>query len=307
MFRDHLSTYDNMSVPSIPHYENVNGKICDADCQKDFSRLPRIYSRKCFSGSSSEERPSENSEIYWTAIQLNKSAQTLEMNVGANHEQIPSTEWSQSYHLKSHQLIPTNCKVGINENVKHLDPQTWNLNPATCTKSEPVIFPRQASCAFFPAQRTTPPSLVVISLELLDSLRGLSLPLAASTVGVSATAFKKACRRLGVTRWEYRRGPGRASSKNVAGPTGPVSTSRPRSVGRASRPSRTAGEVVDMQLAGVPGVGTAVWETKELADWLRGEVTEMGRAVMAEPEDDALVLQMLALRWPVTAAVTALD
>ena len=101
------------------------------------------------------------------------------MNVGANHEQIPSTEWSQSYHLKSHQLIPTNCKVGINENVKHLDPQTWNLNPATCTKSEPVIFPRQASCTFFPAQRTTPPSPVVISLELLDSLRGLSLPVAA--------------------------------------------------------------------------------------------------------------------------------
>ena len=62
-----------------------------------------------------------------------------------------------------------------------------------------------------------------------------------------------------------------------------------------------------MQLAGVPGVGTAVWETKELADWLRGEVTEVGRAVMAEPGDDALVLQMLALRWPVTAAVTALD
>ena len=39
---------------------------------------------------------------------------------------------------------------------------------------------------------------MVISLELLDSLHGLSLPLAASTVGVPATAFKKACRRLGV-------------------------------------------------------------------------------------------------------------
>ena len=59
-----------------------------------------------------------------------------------------------------------------------------------------------------------------------------------------------------------------------------------------------------MQLAGVE---TAGWETKELADWLRGEVTEVGSAVMAEPEDDALVLQMLALRWPVTTAVPALD
>ncbi len=44
--------------------------------------------------------------------------------------------------------------------------------------------------------------------DLLDALRGMSLPRAASAVGVSATAFKKACRRLGVARWEYMRGPG---------------------------------------------------------------------------------------------------
>ena len=59
-----------------------------------------------------------------------------------------------------------------------------------------------------------------------------------------------------------------------------------------------------MQLA---GVGTADCETKELADWLRGEVALVGRAAMAEPEDDTLVLQMLALRWPLTTAVPPLD
>ena len=59
-----------------------------------------------------------------------------------------------------------------------------------------------------------------------------------------------------------------------------------------------------MQLA---GVGTADCEAKELADWLRGEVAEVGSVAVAEPEDDALVLQMLALRWPVTTAVPALD
>ena len=59
-----------------------------------------------------------------------------------------------------------------------------------------------------------------------------------------------------------------------------------------------------MQLAGVE---TAGWETKELADWLRGEVAEVGSATIAESEDDTLVLQMLALRWPVTTAVPALD
>jgi hypothetical protein len=50
---------------------------------------------------------------------------------------------------------------------------------------------------------------VLITRELLDGLRGLPLPRAASAVGVSATAFKKACRRLGVARWDYKRGRGR--------------------------------------------------------------------------------------------------
>ena len=290
-----------MSASSIPYHEKVNSKICDADSHKDFDRFPRINSQKCFPGSSTDERPSASPEIFWAAIQLNKSFQKLEMNVGANHENIPSTGWPDSFHdSQNHHLIPTNDNVG------RPDPQSWSQYTATCItpRNKPVIVPRGATRSYTPADRRTPSSPVVFSLELLDSLRGLSLPLAASTVGVSATAFKKACRRLGVTRWDYRRGPGRASSKNVGGPTGPVSTSQPRTTGRASRPSRTAGEVVDMQLA---GVGTAGWETKELADWLRGEVAEVGSAGLAEPVDDMLVLQMLALRWPLTTAVPALD
>ena len=218
---DHLSTFDNVSVPSIPYCEIVKRKLCHVDCQKDFDRLPRIYTQKCCSGSSAEERPSAKSEIFQTTVSTNKSVQKVEINVGAKHEHIPSTGWSDSFHHpQNHQSIP------INDNVRSTDPQMWNFNPATCItpKSKPVIVPRRASCAVSHAYRRTPSSPVVISLELLDSLRGLSLPLAASTVGVSASAFKKACRRLGVCRWEYRRGPGRTSSKNVACPRGPVAT-----------------------------------------------------------------------------------
>ena len=243
---------------------------------------PRIYSQNFFSGFSAEVSPCED-----------KTPHKPEMNFSANHVLNSSKRHSCSCHnLQNHQLIPTN------DNARIPDPQMWNLlrdSAFGSPNSKPVIFPRRARSAISSADRRTPPSQVVIGLELLDSLRGLSLPLAASTVGVSATAFKKACRHLDVTRWEYRRGPGRAISKNVAGPTGPVATSQPGS---------SAGEDVDMQLA---GVGTAGWEAKELVDWLRGEVALVGRAAMAEPEDDTLVLQMLALRWPLTTAVTALD
>ena len=283
-----------MRVPSIPYYENVNSKICDAQFQKGSDMCPRIYSQKCFSGSSAEVSPCEDSEIFWD----NKAPHKPEMMVGADHVLNSSKRHSFSCHnLQNHQLIPTNDNARIPD-PQIPDPQMWNLfrdSTFSSPKSKPVILPSQARSAFSSADRRTPPSPVVISLELLDSLHGMSLPLAASTVGVSPTAFKRACRRLGVPRWEYRRGPGRARSKNVAGPTGPVATSQHGS---------SAGEDVDMQLA---GVGTADCETKELADWLRGEVAEVGRAVMAEPEDDALVLQMLALRWPVTTAVPALD
>jgi hypothetical protein len=81
-----------------------------------------------------------------------------------------------------------------------------------------TIFPR------FPPVRTAHwhpfaiPSPMVITRELIDTLHGLPLPRAARTVGVSATAFKKACRRLGITRWDYTRGPGRRPGTDAADP-----------------------------------------------------------------------------------------
>ena len=60
-----------------------------------------------------------------------------------------------------------------------------------------------SSAAKRPAQQ------VVLTCGLIHSLRGQPLPLAARAVGVSATSFKRACRKLGIDRWEYTRGPGR--------------------------------------------------------------------------------------------------
>ena len=50
---------------------------------------------------------------------------------------------------------------------------------------------------------------VVITSAMIEALRGQPLPAAARAVGVSATTFKRACRRLGIRRWGFRRGPGR--------------------------------------------------------------------------------------------------
>ena len=48
---------------------------------------------------------------------------------------------------------------------------------------------------------------VFLSKEMLDGLRHMPLLKAAESIGVSATALKRACRRLGVHRWDHHRRP----------------------------------------------------------------------------------------------------
>ena len=62
---------------------------------------------------------------------------------------------------------------------------------------------------------------IPLTAERLLSLQTLPLPLAARAVGLSATAFKRACRRLGVQRWAYTRGPARGGSRPKDGRRGP--------------------------------------------------------------------------------------
>ena len=54
--------------------------------------------------------------------------------------------------------------------------------------------------------KPVPPGRVVVTPELLESLRGLPLPHAARSISISVTAFKAACRKLGIRRWEHTRG-----------------------------------------------------------------------------------------------------
>ena len=79
----------------------------------------------------------------------------------------------------------------------------------------------------------------VVTLEVLKCLEGYPLPHAARAVGISSTAFKRACRRLGVRRWGYRRGPGRFTGRDSAAalhPSGDGSTAE-RSSSAAPRPA----------------------------------------------------------------------
>ena len=49
------------------------------------------------------------------------------------------------------------------------------------------------------------PGPVVITSAVISTLRDLPLQEAAQTLGISATAFKRACRKLGLKRWAYKR------------------------------------------------------------------------------------------------------
>jgi hypothetical protein len=51
-------------------------------------------------------------------------------------------------------------------------------------------------------------SAIEVSLETVLALQDLPVHEAAGRIGISATALKKACRKLGVNRWSYRRVPG---------------------------------------------------------------------------------------------------
>ena len=59
------------------------------------------------------------------------------------------------------------------------------------------------------------PSCVVVSPEVVESLRELALPDAARSIGISVTAFKAACRRLGIRRWNHTRGRSRKQNNDV--------------------------------------------------------------------------------------------
>jgi hypothetical protein len=59
---------------------------------------------------------------------------------------------------------------------------------------------------------------VVLTRERIDGLQDLTLAQAAAAAGISPTALKRACRRLGVARWAYRRRQAESKEDRRPGP-----------------------------------------------------------------------------------------
>ena len=173
------------------------------------------------------------------------------------------------------------------------------------TPQRQEIFPRpKKSVEALKQKKVDKPAPVLITPQLLDSLRGLSLPKAASTIGISSTAFKRACRRLGVTRWSFTRGPAR----NIRSSGRFVSRAAGRRVGALTpgdsglsqlwSPSHVSPELDDS--AWPPyifemwsGTGDSWAENRSAAD----HQTEPPNGI-EQRADDALVLEMLSWPWP---------
>ena len=87
---------------------------------------------------------------------------------------------------------------------------TTNDKAANCSAQAGLLIRPHRSPMHSRAYTTNAsPASVVVTLAVIESLRGLPLPQAARSIGVSATSFKRACRQLGVRRWQYTRGRGR--------------------------------------------------------------------------------------------------
>mmetsp|Transcript_55561 Transcript_55561/g.146573 ORF Transcript_55561/g.146573 Transcript_55561/m.146573 type:complete len:158 (-) Transcript_55561:481-954(-) len=74
--------------------------------------------------------------------------------------------------------------------------------------------PVQAALAF--KYRTSPSAPVTLTAELVASLAPMSLAEAADALGISMTALKQGCRRLGMPRWPGASARGSESSSSSA-------------------------------------------------------------------------------------------
>ncbi len=82
------------------------------------------------------------------------------------------------------------------------------------------------------ARHDDPTDAVRVSLDVIEQLGSLPLERAAAKLGLSSTAFKGACRKLGIKRWPYFAG--RGLVREYLKPTAPSAASAPRAVQDAS-------------------------------------------------------------------------
>ena len=94
-----------------------------------------------------------------------------------------------------------------------------NLRSASSTSTQPSGGPRRHSVhvtpspghIIFPRRKAgdgiffSAPKPIVVTLDTLETLKDLPLGSAAEKLGISPTAFKRACRVLGIRRWTYQK------------------------------------------------------------------------------------------------------
>ena len=91
---------------------------------------------------------------------------------------------------------------------------TWTMTPPPSleigdmnkqTQAVLTVIPRRKARANVgqPSARNRKMAPVCITLDVLHKMSSLSLAAAADCLGISTTAMKKSCRKLGVTRWPY--------------------------------------------------------------------------------------------------------
>ncbi|MFN9938450.1 MAG: RWP-RK domain-containing protein, partial [bacterium] len=91
-------------------------------------------------------------------------------------------------------------------------PDGLDLNHKESNGVNADILPRTAT--YTPDRRLdssralqSPDIAIVVTPSLLESLSELPLARAAASLGLNISSFKRACRRLGIPRWRYTRGP----------------------------------------------------------------------------------------------------
>eukprot|EP00291_Cryptomonas_curvata_P004314 CAMPEP_0172182052 /NCGR_PEP_ID=MMETSP1050-20130122/18177_1 /TAXON_ID=233186 /ORGANISM="Cryptomonas curvata, Strain CCAP979/52" /LENGTH=419 /DNA_ID=CAMNT_0012855439 /DNA_START=164 /DNA_END=1423 /DNA_ORIENTATION=- len=175
--------------------------------------------------------------------------------------------------------------------------------PAEHSDRLPTILPRRKLCTNGTIAQAAP---VVVTPELLDRVRGLPLKRAAEAVGVSPTAFKKACRKLGVCRWAYQRAPGkrgpymryrnsigRGATDSAAPSADPAPFGEDAATAAANRPA-SAPVAATRPAAAHPADGWGLAGPAEPDEWL----------LMGPPAvDERSVLAMFDLPWEAQPAL----
>ena len=150
---------------------------------------------------------------------------------------------------------------------------------------------------------------VIITPALLQSLLAVPLPQAAHSVGISAYALKRACRRLGMRRWPYTRGPSKGTLRQAKAGFFEGSKHASRSHTEASQDwdaARTSTENTGGVMMEGNFESEDCWKLSQwLADGCRELEDEWARALELKGEseertmlaDDLLVLDMLAKPW----------